>query len=522
VIETQQPNSSSLLTNRGQLLATCAAPVALLLVALALRWPYVSLIPRFTDETLEVLHAAAIARGELLPLTNYDSYYGALFNYLIGVPMALVGTDPLLPRWIVMVLGALTVVPTYLLGREIAGRNVGMIAGLLVATGSAHIAVNSHIAWSNCLTPLFTTACFWLLARSQRRSSGPALVGAALLFGLALQTHPAVIAFAPAMTVFVLWRCRRAVSWRWMAVAAGAFLVGYANMVAYNLSTSFDSLRSAQRVSGEYATAEDADVGLQLLSSMLLLLARLAGGAVDQRSGALGYLLDPGVLVSLTLAGVGLVVLWRRGEPLPLLAALTFLALLPLVNTKFRTLITIRYLMPVYSLLALGIAVAVVNLAQKLGTQSARLGLTVAMVALVATIAPSLLSLQRHYDRLLRTSDTNERILRLRDAIHQTRRPDELVIVDEDMGSEIPGTGVTEIRGFRYLLTMDEVPFRSERIAARRLEDAVEADPSVLAVLNGRDLEQAERRLKVQPLESRERAVVGRGSDYQLYRLERQ
>jgi hypothetical protein len=49
----------------------------------------------------------------------------------------------------------------------------------------------------------------------------------------------------------------------------------------------------------------------------------------------------------------------------------------------------------------------------------------------------------------------------------------------------------------------------------------VEATPSVLAVLNGRDLEQAERRLKAEPQEARERAVIGRGSDYQVYRLER-
>jgi hypothetical protein len=421
-----------------------------------------------------------------------------------------------------MVLGALTVVPSFLLGREIAGPNVGIIAGLLVATGSAHIAVNSHIAWSNCLTPLFTTACFWLLARSERRRSGLALAGAGLIFGLALQTHPAVVAFAPSIAVFVLWRCRRAVSWVWMALAAAAFLVGYANMVAYNVSTNLDSLRSAQRVSGEYATADDADAGWQVVSSMLLLLARLAGGAVDQRTTALSYLLDPGVIVSLIFAAIGLVVVWRRGDPLPLLAAVMFLALLPLVNTKFRTLITIRYLMPVYPLLALGVAITVVNVAHRLGTRSVRLGLAVALLALVATIAPALLSLQRHYDRLLRATDTNERILRIRDAIHQTRRPDELVIVDEDMGSEIAGTGVTEIRGFRYLLTMDDIPFRSERISGGRLEDAAEAAPSVLAVLNGRDLEQAERRLKVQPLEARERAVIGRGSDYQLYRLEQQ
>jgi hypothetical protein len=293
-------------------------------------------------------------------------------------------------------------------------------------------------------------------------------------------------------------------------------------MIAYNVVTGFDSLRTAQRISSEYAVAEDADAGWQVISSMLLLLSRLVGGAVDQRSGALSYLLDPGVLVGLVFAGIGLVLLWRRGEPLPLLAIVTFLIFLPLVNTKFRTLVTIRYLMPVYPLLALGIAMSIVHLAHRLGGQSTRLRLTVTTLALVAVIAPSLSSLQRHYDRLLRTSDTNERILRLRDAIYQTRLPGELVIVDEDMGSEIAGTGVTEIRGFRYLLTMDQVPFRSERIAARRLEDAAEAAPSVLAVLNGRDLEQAERRLKVQPLENRGRAVIGRGSDYQLYRLERQ
>jgi hypothetical protein len=65
------------------------------------------------------------------------------------------------------------------------------------------------------------------------------------------------------------------------------------------------------------------------------------------------------------------------------------------------------------------------------------------------------------------------------------------------------------------------VPFRAERIAPRRLEEALQAAPSVLAVLNGRDLEQVERRLTVTPLEVRGRVATGRGSDYQVYRLER-
>jgi len=183
-------------------------------------------------------------------------------------------------------------------------------------------------------------------------------------------------------------------------------------------------------------------------------------------------------------------------------------------------LVTIRYLMPLYPLIAIGVAITIDALARRFGARSVPLQRVVMTLALVAILAPSLSSLQRYYDRLLRIGDTNERILRLESAIAVSRRPGELVIVDEDMGTELPGTGVTEIRGFRYLLTMGEVPFRAERIASRRLDEALQAAPSVLAVLNGRDLEQVERRLTVTPLEARGRVATGRGSDYQLYRLE--
>jgi hypothetical protein len=254
---------------------------------------------------------------------------------------------------------------------------------------------------------------------------------------------------------------------------------------------------------------------------MLLLLARLIGGAIDQRPDALSYLLDPGVLLGTAFGTVGLILLWRRDQPLLLLAVLTYLVLLPLVNTKFRTLVTARYLMPVYPLIVVGIALAVDRLARRLEAQSAALRSLILGLAIIALIVPSLESLQRHYDRLLRTGDTNERILKLADVIAQYRRPDEQVVVEESMGSEIPGTGVTEIRGFRYLLTMADVPFRSERIAPRRFEDDLQTVPSMLAVLNARDAEQVERRVTVTAVDGRARAVIGRGSDYQVYRLER-
>src|ERR671915_308927 len=62
-------------------------PVGLVALALAVRWPYLWIVPRFTDETLEVLHSLAIVRDGARPLTNYDSYYGALYNYVVAVAL---------------------------------------------------------------------------------------------------------------------------------------------------------------------------------------------------------------------------------------------------------------------------------------------------------------------------------------------------------------------------------------------------------------------------------------------------
>src|SRR6185436_2281173 len=115
-------------------------------------------------------------------------------------------------------LGALTIVPAYLLARELAmgggasrGRAIlaGALAAGLLAVNAGHVIVNSHVAWGNCITPLFTTTAIWLLARAARLSSdrpaqgrlrastGLLIVLGGLAFGLALQTHPSVAALLP-------------------------------------------------------------------------------------------------------------------------------------------------------------------------------------------------------------------------------------------------------------------------------------------------------------------------------------
>nr|MBA2448075.1 glycosyltransferase family 39 protein [Chloroflexota bacterium] len=394
--------------------------------------------------------------------------------------------------------------------------------------------VNSHIAWSNCLTPLFTTLAFWALPRAARSpriagslSGGPALALAGLLFGLALQTHPLVATLLPGAAVSVLWRGQRWLRTRWPYLALALFLDGYGNVLLYNWETGFESLRSAQRIRAEYGQDQQAAVGyLPTLGALLLLLARVLGGAVDQRGGPLEYLGDPVVVLACALSVVALLWLARRGQPLPLLVVVGFLLLLPLFNPKFRTLVTSRYLMPVVPILFASTAVYLVYLGRPLlarwvGTTAPHgqlIALGAALAASLLVVAP-LVPLGRYYARAYERGDTNARILRLSDEMAAARRADEPVLIDETIGSELPDTGVTELRGFEYLLEFARVPHRAVRVTPSRLQDELRGAPSALAVLNARDAAEAATRLSVSPLDARPPAETGRMFDHRLYRL---
>src|SRR5438046_3112517 len=90
-------NGLSIVARASQALAARGVAVDLLLagavaiLAAVVRWPYLWLVPRFTDETLEVRASLAIVREGARPLTNYDTYYGALYNYLVAMSLALSG-----------------------------------------------------------------------------------------------------------------------------------------------------------------------------------------------------------------------------------------------------------------------------------------------------------------------------------------------------------------------------------------------------------------------------------------------
>src|SRR5437879_6176689 len=79
-------------------LGLSASILAVLVVALVPRVMALRDVPRFTDETDEVMRGLAIARGEMFPLTNVDSYIGPLWNYLVAAAFLIAGPSSMVPR----------------------------------------------------------------------------------------------------------------------------------------------------------------------------------------------------------------------------------------------------------------------------------------------------------------------------------------------------------------------------------------------------------------------------------------
>ena len=189
--------------------------IALFGAAMLARWPYLLRLPHFTDEIGEIRWALGIFHGEHFPLTAQVKYFGPLNHYILAICFWLFGPSITLPRLVIATFGSLTVVLTYLVGREVGGWKVGALGAALLATLPQHIVVNSHVAWQNSTTPFYSTLAAYAVLRAVRafpevdasrvpRWAWWLLLGG-FVFGLMLQTHIGTVVLAPAFAAVAAW-----------------------------------------------------------------------------------------------------------------------------------------------------------------------------------------------------------------------------------------------------------------------------------------------------------------------------
>lgn len=514
----------------------------LVLVAGTVRWPNLLLSPQFQSGGTAIPMAIDIADGRAFYLREASPYVGGPYIWLLALVYKLFGPSLEATMLVTLALGVLTIVPTYLLGREVGGRGVGLVAAMLLATSGAHTVITSHVPISHSVTPLVTTTVLWLLVRAVRRApetsvseadasavirGGRLLALAGVLAGLALQTHPTaapllVGAGAGALLMRPAW-----LRTRWPAIALAMVVLGYSSLLAYHVTSGFKVVADIQKKQGIYLDAgrPDVDTGPRTalypanLGALLLSSARLMSGTLDERDGPADFLLDPWVVAPAALALAGLAIAVKRRAWWLVGAVVLAVFLPPAFNGRYRPVLDGRFLMPLLPVLFVALAVAIWSVAQTLtvGLFSARSGLASAWeivhgVALAAMVAGSvalvvhpLAQLDAFYHASIEDGFSNALYLQTLRELQAAGVGDEAILLDPKLMDIKSLGGGKAWTNLQWLLAVSRLPNESladisapsgltgrlailQRDTAGRLDHSLSLEP-----LDGRNLSRGDR-----------------------------
>ncbi len=392
------------------------ALVFVLGLAILVRLPNWMAIPPLTDEYKEVQWAMTMLEERRYPLVAVDSYDGPLFAYANAALLKIFGYSPELPRAFVFGMGVLTVLAAFALGKTLArgDSRVGLIAALLLAVNSYHILFNSHVAWSNCTTPFFTTLSLYAYVRGTRGTKHWWLVLAGLLFGLAVQTHPSALALAPAFAIDFLWNSKTRAQFKSFApyLAVGAAFLAYSPVLYYNLLSPGGSLNAARQQQYAFESAPSLQTVLGNLRLTMWTVAQVGSGVMSEQLGDAAAVLATFAFWILTFGAA--VWLARRGEKLPLMGIGGAIFFFATFNRFYALPDSARYFEPLLPLVfaAWGMLLIYVweraGAAEKIYVYGARGAWALALG--VVCVVP-LIGLQQYYDDALAQSKTNNGML---------------------------------------------------------------------------------------------------------------
>jgi 4-amino-4-deoxy-L-arabinose transferase-like glycosyltransferase len=440
--------------------------VGLLIVAIAVRLPYLMLIPQITDEGSEVRIALDIYRGERWPIIGSADYIGPLHNYLLALAFRLFGVSVHLPRLYMAILGTLTVVLTYWLGRGMASRLVGLVAACLMATSPTHILMNSHVAWSNCSSPFFTTLMLLALYAGVQLNSGPLLTLSGFLAGLSLQTHFSVLPIFPGAVLWFLWRrdLKRWFKQPWPYLTVVFALVAYSNMIWHNAHGRLHTLAAFQRRTDRYTGSPSWSDYMTNLWSLVLQLTSMMSGAMEGPD-SLGMTLGLWPLIGYgILLLAGLFRTFRKGHSLPLAVIAPVVTIVPYINKDYHLPFTSRYTAPLLPLCYIAMAVP---LADVLGVTSVtfrktllkRISLMVALLLCLVLLFYPLGPLFTYYQECMESGKSNWLLLNIVVELRQVRDSDIPIYLDHEMKHIRHAVNSIASKSLAYLLTLDGTNF---------------------------------------------------------------
>lgn len=476
-----------------------------LLVTLALslggvltRMPYLALIPMFDDEVRQTVYALNIQPGRFLPLVGQDPYTGPLFPYLIAICLRIFGSTPVAPRVVVMVIGALTVGLTYLLARALGlSYPWAGLAGLLMAANPHHILVSSHYAGATFTLPLLHTAFLIALILAVQRRSGPWLVAAGALLGLALQVNLIPLLLLPGVAVWFLGQPTSKVGLRtqWPYLAAIACVLAYAPVILYNLQTGMSSVREVTGARS-YVWQPNPPLATYIhnLWRLALQLCRQVGGVLEGQETVAALMGLP--LLSGAWAITGLVYAARRRLSLLTLTIASHVLVMPWFSNHYGMVFETRFtnhLMPLLSVAMSGLAAGVwafVRTRVRAPRTIRAMGWSTGLFLAVLSLWP-LIPLFQYYEHETAAGKTNVHYFAFLNEFIERWRGEKIFISESVNGFILTGDlSAPEYFGFNateYLFATSGIPYSLAPIdqTMRRLVAGRESGRVILVLTNG-------------------------------------
>ena len=224
VTPTPDPAASS--RTRRQL-ALLTALATLLRVA----WVLVVRTNPYSDYKTYLFLATGLAGGHSLPPNPWPpgfAYFLAPFVRIFG------DHAPLLASLTLALLGGLTTLPCFALGRRLRGPRTGLAAAGLWAVWPGLIVFGSCLASDLLFTDLVVVGAWLLVRRARTPRLGPLLAGVALGAATLVRGAGLAVVFPALLAVVYLDRNR----WRSLAKTAGLFAVGFAAAASFWLVQS--------------------------------------------------------------------------------------------------------------------------------------------------------------------------------------------------------------------------------------------------------------------------------------------
>jgi hypothetical protein len=339
------------------------------------------------------------------------------------------------------------------------------------------------------------------------------LIGAGFFLGLGVQTHVTAVLLLPGAGLALLLQRPSLLKTRWAIFGVLAFALATANLIVYNVQTGGGSLRGGQAVLSDYTGLDeglDSGTYVENLGRLTLATSWVLSGTIEKRRFVGETLARPLLLAYLGLA-VGSV-LWaaRRRYWLPLLVAVPYLLILPLLQGKFEPILNGRYVMPILPLVfaSIGLAVAdsIVAVRARWPARAPLLTGLVLGVAALAALYP--LAPLAAYERSART---NHAILAAQETVLAARAPDEVVLVDYGLDGVFFMAAGSAFKSMELLLGGAGVPYAVIDARQSSLDDALSGHPNRLAVLNAEKARTLGRNFQLTPLMGGERDGPGFG-----------